>query len=231
MKSNVIMVSPDRELFGVKIKQETKTEFLNLSDLQEAYTKARVINGWSNKGHFQDIIAQKENIERIYCLLDELKIINSDFSEFIKRCENSSLLKVLKEVGVYKTTGARSNKTVWAHPAIWVMVALELNPRLYAKVSIWLGDKLILNRIEAGNFYKSLSKALGVFKLNGEHIDYIRLAKSLNYKIFGRHETGIRNLATKEQLQKLYELESNIAFSIDMGFISTFEDAITIINK
>ena len=74
-------------------------------------------------------------------------------------------------------------------------------------------------------------EALGVFKLNGEHIDYIRLAKALNYKIFGRHETGIRNLATKEQLQKLYELESNIAFSIDMGFISTFEDAITTINK
>ena len=60
MKSNVIMNSPDRELFGIKIRQETKTQFLNLSDLQEAYTKGRIINDWPNKGHYQDILNQKE---------------------------------------------------------------------------------------------------------------------------------------------------------------------------
>lgn len=231
MKSNVVMNSPDRELFGIKIRQETKTEFLNLSDLQEAYTKARILNGWANKGHFQDILNQKENIERIYCLLDELNIINSDFSEFIEMTEKTTLLKVLKQLQVYKTTGARGTKTTWCHPAIWVMIALELNPRLYAKVSIWLADKLILNRIEAGNFYKSLSKALGKFKANGEQIDYVKLAKALNHKIFGKHETGIRNLATKEQLQKLYELESNISFAIDMGFIKNFNQTIQTILK
>lgn len=231
MKSNIVMNSPDRELFGVKIRQETKTEFLNLSDLQEAYTRARVLNNWANKGHFQDILGQKENIERIYCLLDELKIINSDFSDFIETCESTSLLKVLKKLKVYKTSGARHTRTVWAHPAIWVMIALELNPRLYAKVSIWLADKLILNRIEAGNFYKSLSKALGKFKANGEQIDYVKLAKALNHKVFGKHEAGIRNFATKEELQKLYELESNISFAIDMGFIKNFHQTIHTILK
>lgn len=40
----VILNSPDRELFGV-----SKTQMLNLSDLQEAYTIARVQNGWSDK--------------------------------------------------------------------------------------------------------------------------------------------------------------------------------------
>jgi hypothetical protein len=49
MKTNIIMNSPDRELFGIKIRQETKTNFLNLSDLQEAYTRARIQNGWSDK--------------------------------------------------------------------------------------------------------------------------------------------------------------------------------------
>jgi len=57
------------------------------------------------------------------------------------------------------------------------------------------------------------------------------LAKALNHKIFNRHETGIRNLATKEQLQKLYELESNLAFAIDMGYITRFDDVINAIKK
>lgn len=59
MKTNVVLNSPDRELFGVKIRQESKTQMLNLSDLQEAYTIARVQNGWNNKGQLQDIKPRK----------------------------------------------------------------------------------------------------------------------------------------------------------------------------
>jgi len=92
---------------------------------------------------------------------------------------------------------------------------------------MWLTDKLILNRIEAGNFYKGLSRSVSKF----ENIDYIKLAKALNYKVFKKHETGIRNFATKEELERLYQLESNLAFSIDMGFIRSFEDCINTINK
>lgn len=230
MKSNVIMHSPDRELFGIKIRQETKTGFLNLSDLQEAYTVARVLNSWKDK-RIDDILSSKANTERIYYILKERNLINTEFSAFIENCENIGLVKYLKTIGFYKTTGARSTKTTWCDPYIWVLIAMELSPMLYARVVIWLGDKLILNRIEAGNFYKSLSKALGKFKASGQEIDYVKLAKALNHKIFGRHETGIRNLATKEQLQKLYELESNLAFAIDMGFLKKFEDVITTINK
>jgi len=230
MKSNIVMMSPDRELFDIKIRQETKTGFLNLSDLQEAYTRARVLNMWKDK-RVDDILSSKANIERIYYILKERNLINTEFSVFIENCENIGLVKYLKTIGFYKTTGARQTKTTWCDPYIWVLIAMELSPMLYARVVMWLGDKLILNRIEAGNFYKSLSKALGVFKANGENIDYRMLAKALNHKIFNRHETGIRNLATKEQLQKLYELESNLAFAIDMGYITRFDDVINAIKK
>jgi len=230
MKSNVVMMSPDRELFDIKIRQETKTGFLNLSDLQEAYTRARVLNMWKDK-RVDDILSSKANIERIYYILKERNLINTEFSVFIENCENIGLVKYLKTIGFYKTTGARQTKTTWCDPYIWVLIAMELSPMLYARVVMWLGDKLILNRIEAGNFYKSLSRALGIFKENGENIDYRMLAKALNHKIFGRHETGIRNLATKEQLQKLYELESNLAFAIDMGYITRFDDVINAIKK
>ena len=49
METNVTLKSKDRELFGVVIRQETKTGFLNLSDLQEAYTRKRIAEGWSEK--------------------------------------------------------------------------------------------------------------------------------------------------------------------------------------
>lgn len=60
MKTNVTMQSEkDRELFGVIIRQNTKDSMLSLTDLQEAYTRARILNGWSNKAHITDIINQK----------------------------------------------------------------------------------------------------------------------------------------------------------------------------
>lgn len=226
MKSNVILNSPSRELFGVNIRQETQTGFLNLSDLQEAYTRARVLNGWSDK-EVQQIIQQKENFERVYYILHETKIINLDFNRFMENAENIGILKYLKQMQVYKTTGRGVNKTTWCEPYIWTLIAMELNPALYAKVVIFLTDKLIINRIEAGNFYKGLSKAISKFS----NVDYVKIAKALNYKVFGRHETGIRNTATKEQLEKLYQLESNLAFSIDMGFLNSFDEVIKLLNK
>lgn len=230
MKTNITLSSPDRNLFGVTIKQETKTGFLSLSDLQEAYTVARVRNGWNEK-RVDHILNYQDNIDRIYYILYEQKIINVSLDTFIENAKNIGFLKYLKQLEVYKTTGARQTKQSWCNPYIWTLVAMELSPALYGKVITWVTDTLILNRIEAGNFYKSLSNALGKFKANGENIDYVRLAKALNYKIFGRHETGIRNLATKEQLQKLYELESNLAFAIDMGYIAKFDDVINAIKK
>jgi hypothetical protein len=226
MKSNVILNSPSRELFGINIRQETKTGFLNLSDLQEAYLRARVLHGWSDK-EVQQIIQQKENFERVYYILYETKIINLDFNRFMQNAENIGILKYFKQIQVYKTTGRGANKTTWCEPYIWTLIAMELNPMLYARVVIFLTDKLIVNRIEAGNFYKGLSRAITKF----QDVDYVKLAKALNYKIFGRHETGIRNTATKEQLEKLYQLEHNLTFSIDMGFVNSFNECINLLNK
>lgn len=226
MKTNIIMLSPDRELFGVKIRQETKTGFLNLSDLQEAYTRARIQNNWVDK-RTDHILNYNDNICRIYYILHEQQLINVSLDTFIENTKRIGFLKYLKELGVYKTSGARHTKSTWCNQYIWVLVAMELNPMLFARIVMWVSDKLILNRIEAGNFYKDLSKAVAKF----HNVDYVKLAKALNHKIFGRHENGIRNLATKEELQKLTQLESNLAFAIDMGFVKTFDDVINAIGK
>jgi hypothetical protein len=211
----------DRELFGVVIKQETKTGFMSLTDLQEAYTHARVLNGWRDK-RIDHIIKQVENSERIYYLLKEQGLVNVSIDTFTEMVEKDGLIKVLKKAGVYKTTGRGENKTVMCNPYIWVLVAMELNPQLYAKVVTWLTDKLILNRIEAGNMCKALNSALYKIK----NTDFSKIAIELNKKVFGKHEAGIRNTRSKEELEKLYRLEDRLAFAIERGYIKSTDEII-----
>lgn len=226
MKTNITMRSNDRKLFGVIVRQETKTGFLNLSDLQAAYDVARGLHGWSDK-KYQDLIQQKENRERIFYILEEQGVIsNSDFSEFEKDIEVQGVVRFLKGANVYKVTGNRESRTVWCDPYIWVLIAMELNPKLYAKVVTWLTDGLILNRIEAGEFYKDFARAIAPWKP-----DYAKVAKSLNYVVFNRHESGIRNTATKEQLSALIDIEKKMAWSIDMGDINTEKELINRLRK
>lgn len=226
MKTNVILESKDRELFGLRIRQQTKDGMLNLSDLQEAYTQARVRNGWVEK-NLTMILTNPANLETIFYLLEKQGLIKLSLRSFIEEIDNQGFAKYMKSLGVYKTTGARETKTTWVNPYIWVMVAMELNPVIKAEVIGWLTDSLIINRIEAGNFYKTLSRAVGTLK----NVDYSRVAKGLNYCIFGKHETGLRNSGTKEELKQLERLEDKIAFAIETGFIKTFDELIVELGK
>lgn len=212
MKTNVVMSSQDRILFGVKIRQETKTHMLNLSDLEKAYKNAAYIHKWADR-NITEILNGKSNSERIYYLLEKQGIIKVDISSFIDEYQKSPA-KTLKRYGAYKTTGARHTKTVWANPYIWMLVAMEMNPRLYAETVTWLTDKLILERIEAGNFYKEFSKA--VYSWNPS---FPKLAVLLNKIVFGRHEKNIRNKASQTELNALVDVQKTLAFSIKMGFI------------
>ena len=231
MKTNVTMKSEkDRELFGVVIKQDTKNCFMSLSDLDEAYTHARVMYGWS-KTESKDVLRSPSNWERIFYILKEQDklpdSIKGQICPFMEMCTKQGIATTLKKLGVYKTTGRGENRRIMCDPYIWVLVAMELNPMLYAKVVTWLTDKLILNRIEAGNFYKSLSSAL--YKI--PQPNYPEIAKALNTKVFGKHETGIRNKGSQKQLSELTRIEDNIAYCINKGFYKTNEDVLKAINE
>lgn len=227
MKTNITMRSnEDRELYGVVIKQETQTGFMSLTDLQEAYTYARVANGWSDY-RIPHVFEAVQNQERIYYVLNHQGIIKTGITEFMEDISSKGITKVLKECGAYKTTGRAENKRVMCNPYIWVLVAMELNPQLYAKVITWMTDKLILNRIEAGNFCKALNSALSKF----DSPDFARVAKELNIAIFGKHELGIRNTASEKELERLYRLEDRIAFAINYGYVETIDEVVDVIRK
>ena len=61
MKTNIVMKSADRNLFGIIIKQNTKNgQSLSVTDLMKAYEKARMQYGWSDK-RLSDITSVSQN--------------------------------------------------------------------------------------------------------------------------------------------------------------------------
>jgi hypothetical protein len=213
MKTNVTLSSESRNLFGVIVRQQTKTGFLSLSDLQAAYNLGAEQHGWSEK-RADNFFKSVENCERAYELLFEMKKVNVQIYTFTQNLQKNPV-KYLKSLGVWKTS---RKEGVSVDPYVWVSIAMWMNPKIYAKTVIWLTDKLLVNRIEAGNLYKDLAKAVARYP----DVDYQQLAKGLNHITFGRHESGIRNSATQQQLDELRSLESNLAFAVDMGLIPTY---------
>lgn len=226
MKSNVVLKSKDRVLFGVTIRQDTKNGFLSITDLQEAYFRARIEKGWSDR-RIERILATNDAAERIFYILEKQGIIKAQFCAFMEEVKNSSLVKVMKKYGAYKTSGARSNKNTSCNPYIWVLLAMELNPELYATVVIWLGDNLITNRIEAGDKYNELCRAASRFK----DVDYTKIGRALNYVIFNQHEKMLRNTATQKELKEIDDIQKSLAFAINMGYIKSFDNLISEMRK
>lgn len=219
MKTNVIMTSKDRELFGITIRQETKTGFLSISELQKAYNIAKWEYGWSEI-NIASLMQSNKMIERLYYILKERKFINVDFSIFIEQCKEYGITKVLKSLGIWKTTGRGENRTVMCDPYIWVSIALELNPMIYARVVIWLTDSLIFDRISAGRDYSPMNDAIKTIIDNPEYYKY---AIAINQRVFGKHYAGMRNNASSDELKTITRIEQFIISAINMNMITSEE--------
>lgn len=87
--------------------------------------------------------------KRGYLIDNQFISIKQGIHGFMKSVDSQSLIKTLKSLKAYKTTGRGENKTVWADPYIWILIVMELHPEIYATTVMWLGDKLLLNKIEA----------------------------------------------------------------------------------
>ena len=217
MKTNIVMKSADRNLFGIIIKQNTKNgQSLSVTDLIKAYEKARFQYGWSEK-NISMIMNSQGFIERVYHILNERGMIKVSFLSFMEFIKNEGVIKVLKGLGVWKTTGRGENKATYADPYIWVLLAMELNPLIYAKVVMWLTDSLIFNRILAGSEFVPMNRAIASIIPNPEYSLYCR---EINNKVFGRHERGIRDTATDKELRLISDIEKFIIQLIEQGILT-----------
>lgn len=215
MKTNQLLLSTDRILFGVNIRQETKTSFLSITDLQKSYDKARWQYGWKEK-RIANILQNASTIERIYYLLKDRDIVKTGFTAFMEMIEINKVTKVLKGLGVWQTKGRADNKRVQCDPYIWVLIAMELNPMIYAKVITWLTDSLVFDRIDAGSQYRPMNHAISK---TIKSPNYPMYARAINEKVFGKHITGMRNLASSSELREITKIENRVIDLIKFGAI------------
>ena len=227
MKNNVVLKSTDRNLFGITIEQNTKDYFLSVSSLQKAYDVARWQYGWSDR-KVADIMQTKEFKERVFYILESKGFIKTNILGFMDMIEKEGIAKVLKGLGVYKTTGARQTKQTYCDPYIWILLALELNPMIYANVVIWLTDTLVFGRIEAGTEYMPMNSKIKEIIPNPNYQTY---AKLINKKVFGKHVAGMRNLASANELRQIADVEKQIITAIDMKWIKNEKGLIEFLNK
>lgn len=225
MKHPVIMTSKDRELFGITIKQETKNGFLSITELQKAYEVAKWDFGWSDI-NIPSLMQSNKMLERVFYILKERNFINIEFSIFMENCKENGIIKVLKKLGVWKMSGRGENRTVMCDPYIWVSIALELNPMIYARVVIWLTDSLIFDRISAGKEYCPMNDAIKTIIPNPEYYKY---AIAINERVFGKHYVGMRNHASADELKIITRIEQFIISAINMKMINNEEQIFNII--
>lgn len=226
MKTNVVLKSSDRCLFGVTIKQSTKEQLLSVTDLQKAYEKARWEYGWGERG--VNTVMQNDSFrERCFHILKERDSVKVDFPTFKEMIENEGIVKVLKGLGFWKTTGRGSERAVFCDPFIWMLLAMELNPMIYAKVVIWLTDSLVFDRVEAGSEYLPMNAAI---KKAIPNPDYGKYARAINTKAFGFHQAGMRNIASAKELRLIADIEKFVIQAIEYGWIKTEESILAAIH-
>jgi hypothetical protein len=232
MSTNYVLESSSRELFSSVVRQRTKDNFFCLTDLMKIFEENRAIYGWS-QNRIVDILSRDKAIERIYYSYSDTIFVNVCFHTFMEMCEKDGLVKVLKNFKLYQTTGKGENRIVYADAYIWMYCAMELNPMIYGKALKWITDTLILNRLEASDNYKpmneAIKKALDIPK--EKFYIYVNVAKSINNIVFGYHETGMRNKASKEDLSKVRDIEIFITNFANLGFLKEYEDLEVIFSK
>lgn len=228
MKTNQIMVTQDRMLLGQIVRQQTINEFLSVTDLLKAYESKRVENGWVMKD-LNAVMKTKAFVERTYHLLNELGILEPrnmgstisqklSLNDFNTLVNEHGVVETLKFFGVWKNTKRDGERSVYCNPYIWCLIAMELNPLLYAKVVIWMTDTLILDRVNASNHFRSMNDAIASIIPAPE---YWRYAKNINKRVFYKHEKEIRNSATSQQLKMIEDIEKFISQSIYAGYLKT----------
>lgn len=157
--------------------------------------------------------------------LSQTKDFIEELEKELKSHNGESHLGNYQAVAIIRGRNTKKGKTpdvVWYHPYLFIKFAMWLNPRFELQVIKFVHDQLISYRHEAGDNYNGLTSAVQRFK----NINYAQLAKGLNWIVFNRHETGIRQKATQSQLRELVEVQKKLAFACDMGYIKTFDELI-----
>lgn len=230
MKSNVVLSSRDRELLGFRIPVMSKDGFISITNTLRALNKKRKERGLAEK-RLDDVLGSKQINERIIEIakkLNENKIWTAAFTALTNPGFSINSLSDLRKIGLARRKGKGVDQAWFIDPYLYVLVAMELDPEIYANVVIWLTDGLIKNRNDAGDAYIRMSSAL--WELLGhpdDFKDYIsKVAEAINWIVFNEHYEGRRNHASMDELGDIIALENLIGINVEEGIFKSFDEVI-----
>lgn len=102
-----------------------------------------------------------------------------------------------------------------------------LNPKFKLSVIKFVYDQLINERQNAGDNYKTLSSSL--VKIKG--YNFSEVAKAMQWIVYDKTGKNLRQTASQEQLQELNDIQTKLAFAIDMNYISSYQQLLSEMRK
>lgn len=192
MKTAVIM---KRELMGITVRQNHKTNMFNANDLHKIGNEHRKILGLPPKQLAQYFtIAPTEELIKEICLTEVIKLDD-----------------------VKKATKGKEGGT-WVHPVVFADLAMWYSPKLKYKVLKWVMDDLMAARDESGDSYKRMSSTLSrCFPKEFEQpLSFIKVAKAIASACNVQEGADKWQKATESQLKLRDRIQSNIELIADL---------------
>lgn len=208
MKTAVVV---SRQFNGVSIRQDSKTGFLNLNDLHDAYIKTQP----GNDKPVYEYLRTKQTQEFVEAIRES--ILENQKQNPVKSTE--LLLPLVEPIPVIQTRRGKYGGS-WAHPYVFLDFAMWLNPKFKVWAMSVIEDKLIELRNEAGDRFIDMAKALKSIGAVSPR-EYIQECNMINILVFGSTKSGQRNEATKEQLALLNKLQKYNAHLITQNISFT----------
>ena len=211
MKTSVTMI---RKMGKFEVKQRTSDSYFDGNALLTQWNKIK-----SNPQRAMSRFLESEKTKEFISAL----------KEELSQSDNMQLgdIQIIKEVKSINTKKGKTKAQVWMHPFLFIKFAMWINPRFEVQVIKFVYDELVKNRHKAGDNYLTLSSAISSFPDS----DYRKTAIAMQWVVFNKTGKELRQNATEEQLQEIYELEHQLTFSINMGFVKNQEELLVLLRK
>ena len=217
MKTNVVMKRPMGQF---EVLQRTIDGYFDGNAL---------LNMWkSEHPTYKDTVNEFLGQKKVQMFITELEEEFGDFAQPRKWVlAETQGFKSIKYIKGKNTAHGRSKDQVWMHPYMFIKFAMWINPKFELQVIKFVYDELIKNRHLAGDNYNVLTAALATMP----DIDYKKVATAIQWIVFNRTGKNLRQQATQEQLSEISDIESKLAYAINMGFIKSYDELIITMRK
>jgi len=199
-----------RKMGSFEILQRTKDGYFDANELLNQWN-SRDGNTRRRKDDFLNSKKTKEFIDTIE--LDLAHGENSPMAFYEKKGRNTSKGKTKDEL--------------WMHPYLFIDFAMWINPKFKLSVIKFVYDELIKQRTLAGDNYKTLSSSL--VKLKG--YSFQEVAKAIQWIVFNKTGKDLRQIASQIELNEINDIQTKLAFAIDMNYIISYNQLIEELRK